>query len=143
MVGWLSMMLVDRNVTELAFESLADTPVTVITGARQVGKSTLIQQLVAGREHRLISLDAAVDREAAERDPDGFAQQFPQGTLAIDEIQRVPSLLTSLKLALDKDRKPGRFIVTGSADLLSLRGAQESLAGRANTSRLKVSRKAN
>jgi len=137
------MMLVDRNVTELAFESLADTPVTVITGARQVGKSTLIQQLVAGREHRLISLDAAVDREAAERDPDGFAQQFPQGTLAIDEIQRVPSLLTSLKLALDKDRKPGRFIVTGSADLLSLRGAQESLAGRANTSRLKVSRKAN
>lgn len=127
------MQLTQRNVSDLAFESLQDTPVTVITGARQVGKSTLMQQLLDGMEHRLVSLDSAVDREAAERDPDGFAAQFPQGTLAIDEIQRVPQLLTSIKLALDKDRKPGQFIITGSADLLSLQGAQESLAGRANT----------
>lgn len=125
--------LIRRNVTDLAEETLADTPVTVISGARQVGKSTLMQQLIAGRDARVINLDIAVDRAAAERDPDGFAMQYPQGTMAIDEIQRVPALLTSLKAAVDQDRRAGRFIVTGSADLLSVRGAQESLAGRAQT----------
>ncbi len=125
--------LVHRNVSDLAVETLADTPVTVISGARQVGKSTLMQQLISGRNARTINLDLAVDRAAAERDPDGFAMQYPDGLLAIDEIQRVPALLTSLKAAVDQDRRPGRFIVTGSADLLSLRGAQESLAGRAQT----------
>ncbi|WP_159618375.1 ATP-binding protein [Ruania rhizosphaerae] len=125
--------LVHRNVSDLAEETLADTPVTVISGARQVGKSTLMQQLISDRDARTINLDLAVDRAAAERDPDGFAMQYPDGLLAIDEIQRVPALLTSLKAAVDQDRRPGRFIVTGSADLLSLRGAQESLAGRAQT----------
>lgn len=66
-------------------------------------------------------------------DPDAFAAQHPQGLLAIDEVQRVPALLTSIKASVDRDRRPGRFIVTGSADLLSLRGSQESLAGRAQT----------
>lgn len=125
--------LIRRNVTGLAEETLADTPVTVISGARQVGKSTLMSQLLAGRDARFINLDIAIDRAAAERDPDGFAQQYPQGTLAIDEIQRVPALLTALKAAVDSDRRPGRFIVSGSADLLSVSGAQESLAGRAQT----------
>ena len=77
----------------------------VISGARQVGKSTLMQQLIAGRDAREITLDTAVDRVAAERDPDGFALQFPQGVLAIDEIQRVPALLTSLKAAVDRNRE--------------------------------------
>ncbi|UFU02847.1 ATP-binding protein [Ruania suaedae] len=125
--------LIRRNASDLVAETLADTPVTVISGARQVGKSTLMQQLISGRNARTINLDLAVDRAAAERDPDGFAMQYPDGLLAIDEIQRVPALLTSLKAAVDQDRRPGRFIVTGSADLLSLRGAQESLAGRAQT----------
>ncbi|MCL2595424.1 MAG: ATP-binding protein [Promicromonosporaceae bacterium] len=122
-----------RNSAALAAETLSDTPVTVITGARQVGKSTLMQQLVRDRPARVISLDIETDRDAAERDPDGFAGQFPQGILAIDEIQRVPKLLMALKASVDSDRRPGRFLVTGSADLLSLRGAQESLAGRAQT----------
>ena len=125
--------LIYRNVTALAQETLADTPVTVISGARQVGKSTLIGQLVEGRDARVINLDTVVDRNAAERDPDGFVSQYPQGMLAIDEIQRVPSLILALKAAVDADRRPGRFLVTGSADLLALRGAQESLAGRAQT----------
>jgi predicted AAA+ superfamily ATPase len=129
----MSEALIRRNVTELAEETLSDTPVTVISGARQVGKSTLMQQLIAGRDARIISLDVDVDRAAAERDPDGFAAQYPQGILAIDEIQRVPALLTALKATVDRGRRPGQFIVTGSADLLSLRGAQESLAGRAQT----------
>lgn len=125
--------LIRRNMTALVEETLADTPITVISGARQVGKSTLMQQLISGVDSRVISLDMAVDRASAERDPDGFARQYPQGVLAIDEIQRVPALLTALKAAVDRDRRPGRFIVTGSADLLSVSGAQESLAGRAQT----------
>ncbi|QIM16780.1 ATP-binding protein [Leucobacter insecticola] len=129
----MELDLIPRNVTGLARKTLDDTPITVISGARQVGKSTLMQQLVQGRETRLVNLDNFGDRSAAQADPDGFASQYPQGLLAIDEIQRVPELLTSLKASVDRDRRPGRFIVTGSADLLSLRGAQESLAGRAET----------
>ena len=125
--------LIRRNATSLAEETLADTPITVISGARQVGKTTLMQQLVAGRDARMVNLDDTIDREAAEADPDGFAAQYPQGLLAVDEVQRVPALLTAMKAAVDRGRRPGRFIVTGSADLLSLRGAQESLAGRAQT----------
>lgn len=122
-----------RNVTDLAEETLSDTPITVISGARQVGKSTLMHQLIRTHDARVVNLDDLGDRSAAEADPDGFAAQYPQGLLAIDEIQRVPELLISLKAAVDRDRRPGRFLVTGSADLLSLHGAQESLAGRAET----------
>lgn len=125
--------LLPRNVTSLAEETLSDTPITVISGARQVGKSTLVQQLVKDRDARFVNLDNLADRNAAEADPDGFIGQYPKGLLAIDEIQRVPELLTALKAAVDSDRRPGRFIVTGSADLLALRGADESLAGRAET----------
>jgi len=125
--------LIRRNVTDVAKETLTDTPITVISGARQVGKSTLMHSLSNERDSLFINLDSAVDRAAAESDPDGFARQYPQGTLAIDEIQRVPALLTSLKAAVDDDKRPGRFIVTGSADLLSVKGSQESLAGRAQT----------
>lgn len=114
-------------------ETLSDTPITVISGARQVGKSTLMQQLIQERDVRIVNLDDLADRSAAAADPDGFAAQYTQGLLAIDEIQRVPELLTSLKASVDRDRRPGRFIVTGSADLLSLRGSQDSLAGRAQT----------
>lgn len=129
----MSSSLIRRNITDLAEETLADTPITVISGARQVGKSTLMEQLLRGRNARMINLDIAVDRAAAERDPDGFAAQYQRGILAIDEIQRVPALLTSLKAEVDQSRRPGRFIVTGSADLLTVSGARESLAGRAQT----------
>lgn len=103
-------------------ETLADSPITVISGARQVGKSTLMRQLVQGRDVRIVNLDDLTDRSAAAADPDGFAAQYTQGLLAIDDVQLVPELLTSLKASVDRDRRPGRFIVTGSADLLSLRG---------------------
>jgi predicted AAA+ superfamily ATPase len=125
--------LIRRHLTELAEETLADTPITVISGARQVGKSTLMGQLLVGRDARVVNLDNAADRQAAALDPDGFVAQFPDGLLAIDEVQRVPELTTALKANVDRDRRPGRFLITGSADLLTLRGSQESLAGRAET----------
>lgn len=125
-----------RNAQDLAEEVLSDTPVLTISGARQVGKSTLVHQLLEGREHRFFNLDESASLASAQADPDGFVRQLPEGTLAIDEIQRAPELFRAIKGALEKDRRPGRFILTGSSNLLSLTGAEESLAGRAETIRL-------
>ncbi|WP_175956333.1 ATP-binding protein [Schaalia sp. Marseille-Q2122] len=132
----MSPPLIRRNITQIAQETLHHSPVVVISGARQVGKSTLMHILLDALPHKLVNLDSAVSRESALSDPDGFAHQFPDGTLAIDEIQRAPDLLLSIKLAVDQKRSAARFIVTGSADLLTASGTQESLAGRAHTIRL-------
>lgn len=121
----------------MAEEIFSDTPVLTVSGARQVGKSTLVSQLLQNRSHRLLNLDNAATLQAAQTDPDGFVRQFPEGVVAIDEIQRVPALLRAIKAALDEDRRPGRFIVTGSSNLMNLKGAEESLAGRAETLRLR------
>lgn len=126
-----------RNARVLAEEILSDTPVLTVSGARQVGKSTLVSQLLQNRSHRFLNLDNAATLQAAQTDPDGFVRQFPEGVVAIDEIQRVPTLLRAIKAALDEDRRPGRFIVTGSSNLMNLKGAEESLAGRAETLRLR------
>ncbi|WP_279058033.1 AAA family ATPase [Mobiluncus mulieris] len=92
-----------------------------------------MSQLLQNRSHRFLNLDNATTLQAAQTDPDGFVRQFPEGIVAIDEIQRVPALLRAIKAALDEDRRPGRFIVTGSSNLMNLKGAEESLAGRAET----------
>lgn len=128
---------IPRNARVLAEEILSDTPVLTVSGARQVGKSTLVSQLLQNRSHRLLDLDNAATLQAAQTDPDGFVRQFPEGIVAIDEIQRVPALLRAIKAALDEDRRPGRFIVTGSSNLMNLKGAEESLAGRAEILRLR------
>lgn len=120
----------------MAEEILSDTPVLVVSGARQVGKSTLVKQLLEGRNARLLNLDDSTNLTAAQSDPDGFIQQFPDGILAIDEVQRAPELFRAIKNSLELDRRPGRFIVTGSSNLVSLHGGEESLAGRAETLRL-------
>lgn len=125
--------LIHRNIASLVTETLQHSPVTVISGARQVGKSTLMQQLVAKSDCQIVNLDSAGTLAAAQADPDEFAKQYPDGLLAIDELQRAPQLLTSIKLSVDQNRKAGRFIITGSADLLTATGSQESLAGRAQT----------
>jgi predicted AAA+ superfamily ATPase len=124
--------LLQRFATDLVEDTVDDTPVTVIQGARQVGKSTLANQVLDARGARLLSLDATAVYEAARADPDTFVRQSP-GLLGIDEIQRVPELFRAIKDAVDEDRRPGRFLITGSADLLNLPGSQESLAGRAET----------
>lgn len=128
---------INRNAFDLAEEILSDTPVLSVMGARQVGKSTLVRALVENRKARFLNLDDRAVMESAKADPDGFARQFPEGTLAIDEIQRAPELLQAIKGALEQDRNPGRFIITGSSNVLDLRGGQESLAGRAESIRLR------
>jgi len=114
-------------------EAVGDTPVVVIQGARQVGKSTLASQFLASSGAPLISLDAAAVLAAARNDPDSFVRQRPGSIMAIDEVQRVPELLVAIKSVVDQHRRPGQFLLTGSADLLRLPGQHESLAGRAET----------
>jgi predicted AAA+ superfamily ATPase len=107
--------------------ALADTPVVMVTGPRQAGKTTLVREIAgAGWEYR--TLDDAAVLEAARRDPVGFVRAVDR--LAIDEIQRAPDLLLAIKKSVDEDRRPGRFILTGSANVMTLPTVSESLAGR-------------
>lgn len=113
-------------------EAVADTRVVVLNGARQVGKSTLAQQ-IAGQSpgSRAFFLDDQAVRSAAQADPAGFVRH--EGLLLIDEIQRVPELLLSIKREVDRDPRPGRFLLTGSARLLDLRDLPDALPGRTET----------
>ncbi|QTX03415.1 ATP-binding protein [Agromyces archimandritae] len=131
------MELIKRHITGFAEEVLDAFPATVIQGARQVGKSTLAAELGATRNARFFTLDDERTRAAAVEDPEGFVNQHPDGLTVIDEVQRLPSLTLSIKAAIDRDRRPGRFLLTGSSDLLRLAGQSDSLAGRAVTVRLR------
>ena len=119
-------------------EALSDTPVVVIQGARQVGKSTLAQLVAASSVNvRAVTLDEPAALAVAESDPAFFVDQAGGGLLVIDEAQRAPGLILPLKASVDRDRRPGRFLLTGSADLLQVKGVGDSLAGRAETVELK------
>lgn len=122
--------MIKRHITNKILESLTDTPVFFLQGARQVGKSTLVQALSkAGHESEYLTLDDATILTAAQADPTGFIAGLSEPVI-IDEVQRAPALLPAIKAAVDKERKPGRFILTGSANVLLLPKVSESLAGR-------------
>jgi len=118
----------DRDLSSLVQEALKTLPVVVVTGLRQVGKTTFLQGDKALRGRRYLTLDDFATFEAAQRDPDALiAGEEP---LTIDEVQRSPDLLLAVKRAVDKHRSPGRFLLSGSANLALLGGVSESLAGR-------------
>jgi len=123
--------LVPRRATRLAVEALADTRVVLLNGARQCGKSTLAAQI--GRERGAVwrSLDNAATRHAAAFDPESFVDE--DALLVIDEVQRDPDLLLSIKETVDADPRPGRFLLTGSARVLGLRALPDALPGRLET----------
>lgn len=127
---------IPRRAQTIVEEALVDTPVVVVEGARQVGKSTLAQQVLTHRPGRLLTLDDEQVLAAAQYDPAAFVERQGPGVLVIDEIQMAPRLLRAIKAAVDADRRPGSYLLTGSANLLTMPGAQESLAGRAETVRL-------
>ena len=119
-----------RNITHSILDALNDTPVVLINGARQTGKSTLVQWICANKHPaRYLTLDDTNVLSAATADPAGFLAGFDE-PLAIDEIQRAPELLLAIKAHVDKDRKPGRFLLTGSANVLVLPKLADTLAGR-------------
>lgn len=116
-----------RGIQRRVTEALADTPVVLINGPRQSGKTTLVRQF-ATAERVYLTLDDLNTLSSAHNDPQGFVQSLD--TAVIDEVQRVPELLLAIKLAVDRDRRPGRFLITGSADVMSLPRVADSLAGR-------------
>ena len=129
-----ALKLYPRHVSGAARESLADTPVVVIQGARQVGKSTLAADLARSLPGpRIVTLDDPATLAVAQSDPVFFVEQAGDGLLVVDEAQRAPGLILPLKASVDRDRRPGRFLLTGSADLLQVKGVGDSLAGRAET----------
>ncbi len=115
--------------------SLADTPVVLIQGPRQCGKTTLARTVAEPAGYGYVSFDDDNLVRAAQADPLGFVSDLPP-RMVLDEVQRVPEIFTSLKLAVDRDRQPGRFLLTGSADVLLLPKLADSLAGRLEVIRL-------
>ena len=118
-----------RLVSGALADRLAVMPAVVVTGARQTGKSTLVEQLVQG-ERLYRTLDDFDVLDAARRDPEALVGGHEPITL--DEVQREPGLLSAVKRAIDRNRSAGRFLLTGSANLLLMRQVSESLAGRAS-----------
>jgi predicted AAA+ superfamily ATPase len=120
-----------RNAQESIEIALGDTPVVLLQGARQVGKTTLVQALSADVKppRRVLTLDDGAVLSAAQRDPEGFVAALT-GPSAIDEVQRAPELFRAIKASVDRDRTPGRFLLTGSANVMLLPKLSESLAGR-------------
>ncbi len=148
-----------RYIGQRLAEALADSPVVLIQGPRQCGKTTLAQMACApatlnrrdarkspdraprgpvsaeGRDYAYISFDDDVVRAGAEEDLMGLVADLPKRVI-LDEVQRVPSLFTALKMEVDRRRMPGRFVLTGSADVLRVPAIQDSLAGRLEVIRL-------
>ena len=119
-----------RNLDSVVRAALRRSPVVLLNGARQVGKSTLARALVAdGTVERYLTLDQLASLDAATNDPEGFVAA-PGDSLVIDEVQLAPALFRAIKAQVDRDRRPGRFLLTGSADLSVLPGAAEALVGR-------------
>lgn len=123
-------MLLPRNLVSKLLDAAGDTPVVMINGARQSGKSTLIQRLFSGASApRYITFDDLNFLDAARRDPQGFILSLPEKVI-LDEIQRVPEIMLPIKYSVDLNRKPGRFFLTGSADVLALPKVADTLVGR-------------
>src|SRR5262249_7795897 len=123
---------VPRRASALVTEALADTRVVIVNGARQVGQSTLAGVVLrqhAGAVARF--LDDPVTQAAAREDPARFVHH--DGLMLIDEVQRVPDLWLAIKYVVDRDPRPGRFLLTGSARLLALRSLPDALPGRSET----------
>jgi predicted AAA+ superfamily ATPase len=124
------MQPVDRAITPRLLTALGDTPAVMLVGPRQAGKSTLVRQLAEGpHPATYLTLDDLGTLDAARRDPVGFIDGA-DNPLVIDEIQRAPELLLPIKVSIDRDRRAGRFILTGSAQVMLLPTVSESLAGR-------------
>ena len=130
-------------------EALEDSPVVLIEGPRQCGKTTFAQMMcapaflpegapqadAANEGYTYLNFDDNVVRAAAEADPMGFIADLPERAV-LDEVQRVPGLFTALKLSVDRRRTPGRFVLTGSTQVLAVPAIADSLAGRIETVRL-------
>lgn len=118
-----------RHLASRLVEALEDSPVVLVHGPRQCGKTTLARSVGEQRGYPYVNFDDDVAREAAEYDPAGFVAEQPERVI-LDEVQRVPTLFTALKMAVDQRRVAGRFLLTGSSHVLLVPKLADSLAGR-------------
>lgn len=128
------MPYIPRAIERYLLECLSDTPVVVMTGPRQSGKTTLARHLLAGGtafegSGSYLTLDDDTLLSIARNDPIGLLRSQSRPVI-VDEVQRAPELIRTIKLLVDEDRQPGSFILTGSADLMTLPALADSLAGR-------------
>jgi len=122
--------MLSRNILPAVKAALADTPVVLLHGARQVGKTTLVHAIADGRPRREYkTLDEGSELSAALADPEGFLRGLTS-PMVLDEVQRAPELFRAIKAAVDRNRTAGRFLMTGSANIMLLPRLSESLAGR-------------
>lgn len=121
--------MIRRTIQDAVRRAMSDTPVVLLNGARQTGKTTLAQEMATAPGVQYFTLDDAATLALAAGDPSGFIRNLA-GPVVIDEIQKAPDLFPAVKLAVDKDRRPGRFLLTGSANVMTLPRLSESLAGR-------------
>ena len=128
-------ILFPRYTARLVEEALADTPVVFIMGARQVGKTTLVKGLIDDT-WQYITFDDGAQAEVARADPVGFIRNLRSPRIALDEVQRVPDTLVAIKQAVDENRTPGRFLLTGSSNALLLPKVSDALVGRMEAVRL-------
>jgi len=123
--------LYPRLIQTRMAEALADTPVVLLAGPRQVGKTTLVRQHALAKGMRYLTLDDDLTLLSARHDPTGMVRSLDFAV--IDEVQRAPQLLLAIKKSVDEDRRAGRFLLTGSANLMTLPAVADSLAGRMET----------
>ena len=126
-------MWIKRKYETTLKKLVAQFPAVVLTGARQVGKTSLVRKVFPAFDY--VSLDLPALAELAEKSPEQFLQERGE-PLIIDEVQYAPSLFRYLKIAIDRDKRPDRFILTGSQNFLLMEGVSESLAGRCATMRM-------
>ena len=124
------MVFKERLLTASLLRLIKTFPVVVVSGARQVGKSTLLNHAFPA-DTDCVVFDPVIDIENARQDPDLFLDNHPRRPLLLDEIQYAPELVAAIKRRVDKDRKPGQFVLTGSQQWVGMKSLAESLAGRA------------
>lgn len=123
------MKYISRSLEKVVAQVTKEYPVVLVTGPRQVGKTTMLQKLMEGTDRKYVSLDDLNERDLAKNDPELFLQLHRPPVL-IDEVQYAPELFTYIKIYVDKNHNPGDFWLTGSQVFKLMRGVQESLAGR-------------
>ena len=123
------MSYIRRSLEKIVLQVTKEYPVLLLSGPRQVGKTTMLKKLMEGTERNYVSLDDLQERELARTDPELFLQ-LHKPPILIDEVQYAPELFPYIKLIVDKEQKKGDFWLTGSQVFSLMRGVQESLAGR-------------
>ena len=123
------MEYIKRSLEKIVTQVTTEYPVVLVTGPRQVGKTTMLQKLMEGTDRAYVTLDDLSERNLAKTDPEMFLQLHKPPVL-IDEVQYAPELFTYIKVYVDKNHQPGAFWLTGSQVFKLMQGVQESLAGR-------------